>query len=184
MKDLNYFTKTVVIVLAIAVIAFVASIFVYPSEDLYIDPRADVCVVALLLVPFAFLALLVMVIVKKWRKASFLPLALLLGSIIIFFVFDWEGIHFKKNLDKSIQKVCIEYCMKKDVRINPSSLNFIKKEEKKENMYYDYICTFTAEIPEEGFVDTVKFYVVIFNYNRNGYVYDSYRVLSSSNVVE
>ena len=125
-----------------------------------------------------------MVIVKKWRKASFLPLALLLGSIIIFFVFDWEGIHFKKNLDKSIQKVCMEYCMKKDVRINPSSLNFIKKEERKENMYYDYICTFTAEIPEGGFVDTVKFYVVIFNYNRNGYVYDSYRVLSSSNVEE
>ncbi len=82
----------------------------------------------------------------------------------------------------------MEYCIKEDVRIDPGSLNFIKKVDARENreeyLYRAYRCIFTAEIPDEGFVDTIMFYFAIDKYNRYGHVYDSYRVLSTSNVVE
>lgn len=79
----------------------------------------------------------------------------------------------------------MEYCIKEDVRIDPCTLSFIKKEIAEEKrLYRAYRCTFTAEIPDEGFVDTIMFYFAIDKYNRYGHVYDSYRVLSTSNVVE
>ena len=184
MKKLNYFTKTVVIVLAIAAIAFIASIFVYPSLDNLGNTRDDISAHSFLMGFLFILPLIVMLIVKKWRRFSFIPLSILIGSLIVTAIFEWDGIHFKKNLnlDESIQKACMEYCIKEDVRIDPCTLSFIKKEIAEENrLYRDYRCTFTAEIPDEGFDDTVMFYFEIDKYNRDGHVYDSYRVLSTSN---
>jgi energy-coupling factor transporter transmembrane protein EcfT len=180
MRKFNYLTKTILIVLAIAIVGFIASIFIYPSTDHIGNVREDVSAWTIWGGIIALLVLLVMLVVKKWRRLSFIPLSIMLGAIVVTFIFYSDGLHFKRNQNKSIQAACNKYCKKNDVRINPNSLCFINKEVVEENtdemFYHHYRCTATAETIDGGSVDTVMFYVMTDPYNRC-WVCNCYRVL-------
>lgn len=172
MKKLNFFTKTVVIVLAIAVIAFVASLFIFPKE--WDNPREIVAVFAIPVGLLAGLTFIVMLIVKRWRKASFIPLSIGLCSLIVFFMYLWDGVHFKQIPEKSIASACRSYCKNDNSRINHRSLKVISIESDSEEND-QYICSATGTT-YSGNLDTVVFFVSLDKYNRC-IVHDSYRVV-------
>lgn len=171
------FTKFLIIVASLSLVAFIVSLFIYPDYSLFSRGQRDtIATVCFYLFSISLLVSLIMIFPKKWRKNIYIPCSILVSSAIIFIIFIGDGYHFTLSPERSAKRAIKRYMRHHKHELQDLGEIFYQKIDtaqgycKAVGIAYNY---------NKDKVDTLTFSYNMHEYN-NAIVYDSENVLTTS----